>query len=130
MNETLGATAQGRLRVEREGRLAEHLGALGTRGAGSAKADQGHHHMIADGDMGYAGADLLDHAGGLVAEDGGQAAAPGALEVEDVAVANRGGCQLDADFTRLRRGEVDVLDDQRLGEFTADGGFHGGLQRR
>ncbi len=63
----------------------------------------------------------------LVAIDRRQIAAPGALPIEDVAVADRAGLDLDADLALAGLGEVDLLDRQRLSEGAADrgAGFHG-----
>ena len=62
-----------------------------------------------------------------MAIDRRQLAAPGALPIEDVAVTDRAGLDLDADFALAGFGEVDLLDRQRLSEGAADGGagFHG-----
>ncbi len=57
-----------RLPVEREHFLAQHLVPAGAVVAGSARADQRHHHMVARFDAGDALADLFDDARRLVAE--------------------------------------------------------------
>ena len=79
-----------------------------------------------------AGADRLDHARRLVAVDRRQLAAPGAVDIEDVAVADRAGGDPDQDLAGAGLGEFDRLDGQRRAEGAADGGsgFHGSKSRR
>ena len=115
------------LPVEREDLFAEHRRAARAGRAEAAGADQRRDHGIADLDPRDAGADRLDDARRLVAVDRRQIAAPGALPIEDVAVADRAGLDLDADLALAGLGEVDLLDRQRLSEGAADrgAGFHG-----
>ena len=85
--------------------------------------------MVAGLEAGDARADRLDHPCRLVAVDRWQFAAPGAVEIENVAVADRAGRGPDQDLARVRLGEFDRLDGQGLAERAADGGFrfHGGI---
>src|SRR6266852_8853096 len=91
----------------------------------AAGADQRDHDMIAALQPGDAGSDGLDDSGRLMAIDSRQVAAPGALHVVDVAVADGAGRELDLDLARAGLGDVDLLDQQGLAELATDGGFHG-----
>ena len=73
--------------------------------------------------------DRLDHARRLVAVDRRQFAAPGAVDIEDVAVADRAGGGPDQNLARARVPKLDRLDRQRGFERAADGGsgLHGTL---
>ena len=71
----------------------------------------------------------LDHAGGLVAVDGGQRTAPAALPVGDVAVADGAGGDPDRHLAGLRRVEPHLLDRQRRPELAADRSLHVQLSR-
>ena len=62
------------------------------------------------------------HPGGLVAVDGGQGAAPGALGVVDVGMADGAGVQRDLHLPRPRRAQGQGLNGQRFPEGVADGG--------
>ena len=79
--------------------------------------------MIAWLEAGHALADRLDHTRRLVAVDRRQFPAPGAVEIEDVAVADGAGSRLDQNLAPVRLGELDRLDDQGLAERAAHGGF-------
>ena len=83
-------------------------------------------NVVAGLEPGHAGPDRLDHAGRLVAVDGRQFAAPGAVDVGDVAVADRAGGRPDQNLAGAGRPELDRLDGQRRAEGAADGGsgFH------
>jgi hypothetical protein len=87
--------------------------------------------MVADLQPRHARADRLDHAGRLVAVDGWQIAAPGAIEEENIAVADRAGGRPDQHFARARLGELDGLDLQGRAISAAHGGsgFHGRSRR-
>ena len=65
-----------------------------------------------------------DMAGGLVAVDRGQRAAPGAVGIGEVGMADRAGGDPHRDLARARRVERDLLDPERLPEGPADGGAH------
>ena len=71
-----------------------------------------------------AGAERGDPAGGLVAVDRRQRAAPGALGIGDVGVADGAGVDRHCDLAGAGRGERDVLDAERFAEGPADGGAH------
>ena len=118
-----GAVVQRGGAVEREHFLAEHRRALGAGGAEAAIADERRDHGVADFEPRDPRTDRLDHARRLVAVDGGQFAPPGAVDEENVAVADRAGRGPDQDLARPRLGELDRLDRERRAEGAADGGF-------
>ncbi len=93
-------------------------------------ADQRDHHVIAGREVLDALADLLDDAGGLVAEDHGQRVAPAAVGGDDVGMADGAGLDRHADLARARRRQGQVLDHQVGFVFAANGGFHGVPLRR
>ena len=66
----------------------------------------------------------MTRAGGLVAVDRGQRAAPGAVGVGDVGVADGAGRDADRDLAGPGRVERHLLDAERLAEGPADGGAH------
>ena len=70
------------------------------------------------------GADLDDDARRLVAVHRRQRAAPGALEVVDVALADRAGGEPDPHLAAIGCCELHLLDHERFAERAADGGSH------
>ena len=72
-------------------------------------------------------ADLFDDAPGFVAVDGRQLTRVSSLRVADVRMADHAGLDSDLDLTARGWGEFDLFDRERISEFAADGGFHGGL---
>ena len=76
--------------------------------------------------MGNARARRLDNAGGFMAIDSRERAAPGAIHVENIAVTDGAGGKFDADFAGARLGQFNVFNHKRLAEFAAYGcsGFH------
>ncbi len=124
----LGAV-QRRLDVEREHFLAEDGRPAGAGRAAAAGADQRRDDGIADLHALDAQPDRLDHARRLMAVDRRQVAAPGAVEIENVAVTDCAGGQLDPDFARTGIGEFHLFDAEGRAEGAADGGsgFHGFL---
>ena len=82
-------------------------------------------HVVADGERGDVGPDLLDDPGSLVAEDrrrvSGGVGAGGGVEV---GVADAAGGEADQDLSRPRLGELDLLDDERLAELLEDRRAH------
>ena len=89
--------------------------------------------MVALLQVAHAGAELLDDAGALVAEDGrlvtGRIGAGGG---EEVRVADAAGDEPDEDFAVLRLRQVELLHLQRLPEFLEDGGagLHAAILKR
>ena len=84
--------------------------------------------MIAGREAGDALADRLDHARALVAEHGGRVAGRvGAAGRVEVGVADAAGGEAHQHLARPRPVELDVLDDERLGELLEYGGadLHG-----
>ena len=84
--------------------------------------------MVAGRDARHALADLLDDPGALVAEHGrGVAGRVGAARRVEVGVADAAGGEAHEHLTRSRPVELDVLDDERLGELLQNGGanLHG-----
>ena len=118
-----GAVVQRGLAVEREHFLAEDGRALRAGGAEAAIADERRHHVVAGFQARDGGADRLDDARRLVAVDGWQIAAPGAVAEENIAVADRAGARPDQNLARARLGEFDRLNRQRSAKGAADGGF-------
>ena len=118
-----GAVVERRLAVERKHFLAEDRRALGAGGAEPAIADERRHHMVAHFKAGDARADGFDHARRLVTVDGRQFPAPSAVDVKNVAVADRAGGRADQNLARPRLGEFDRLHGQGRAEGAADSGF-------
>ena len=85
-------------------------------------------HVIARGDERDAVADALDDTGTFVAEHAGRVARRvGTGGRVEVGVTDATGCEADEDLTRLRLGEIDLLDDERAAELLEDccSDFHG-----
>jgi hypothetical protein len=79
--------------------------------------------VVADRERGDAGADGLDHAGALVAEDARRVPAGiGAGRGIQVGVADAAGDEPDERLARLGLGELDLLDGERLPELLEHGG--------
>ena len=112
--------------VEREYLLAEHRRAFRARGAGAAGADEGRDDGIAHLQARHAGTDALDDSRRLVAVDRGQVAAPGAVKIENVAMADRAGGDLDPDLAGAGVRQFHLFDAERRPERAAHGGpnFH------
>ena len=110
--------------VERERRVAERRLAVRARRARAAGADERHDDVVALGDTLHAGADLDDDPRRLVPEHRRQRASPGALEVVEVALADRAGGEPDPQLAASGRCELHVLDHERFAERAADGGSH------
>ena len=83
--------------------------------------------MIAGFYIGDVGADLLDHAGGFVAEHGGQRMRIQAFHEMQVGVAQPGDASADQHLARPGFRQADILDHQRLVDFMQDGGLHCGF---
>ncbi len=110
--------------VERERRVAEGRLAVGARRARATGADQRHDDVVAHEDSLHAGADLDDDPRRLVPEHRRQRASPRALEVVEVALADRAGGEPDPHLTAIGSCEPNVLDHERFAERAADGGSH------
>jgi hypothetical protein len=121
-----GLVVERRRPVERKHLFAEDRRTFGAGRAEAAIADERRDDMVAGFEAGHTGSDRLDHARRLMAENRRKVAAPGAVHVEDIAVADRTGRHFDLHFTRAGRREVDGLDGQRRAKRAADGGlgFH------
>ena len=130
-----GAAAQGRLNrlavggAQTRGRraepsLAEHLVAPLALGTVAAGADQADRDPVADGHVADSVADLGHCAGRLVAVDGWQLPAPGAVGVVDVAVAYRAGGHLHPHLGRPDGVEAQIFDHQRFTEGATHGCSH------
>ena len=91
--------------------------------AGAAGPDQRDDHRIAQGQLAHAVTDGSDMARRLVAIDRGQGAAPAAVDIGDVGMADGAGFQRDLDLAMMRGGEGDSLDGQGCTEGVANGGF-------
>ena len=72
--------------------------------------------MIAGGEALHPRAEAADHARGFMAIDGGKRPAPGAVGIEDVAVADGAGRHIHRDLPGPRDIQLDLLDRQRLAE--------------
>ncbi len=117
----LGIVQRRRL-VERKHLLAIDRAAARAGVAEAAGADQRRDDMIAGFYALDAGADRFDDSRGFMAEDRRQVAAPGAVGVENVAVADRAGLDLDPELAGAGLGEFDLFDAERLSKGAADGG--------
>ena len=82
--------------------------------------------VIARLDVGHFLADLLNDAGGLVAEDGGRREHPQTLDEVQVGVADAAGDGADEYLAAAGLIDVDVVDLEWLAGAVEDGGFHGG----
>ena len=80
--------------------------------------------VVAGLDVGDVGADLLDDAGRLVAEHGGQRVRVQPLDEVQVGVAQPGAGRAHQHLARSWLAQADILDDQRLVHFVQDGGLH------
>ncbi len=96
--------------VERKNFLAEHRRTARARPAEAAGADQRRDHMIARFYAQDSRADRVDDPGGFVPVDRRQIATPGAVDKENIAVADRAGLHLDPDLAGAGLGKLDLLD--------------------
>jgi hypothetical protein len=81
------------------------------------------HDVVAGGDARHALADLLDHAGPLVPQHGGRVAGRvGPAGRVEVGVTHAAGGQPHEHLATPGPVELDVLDDERLGELLQNGG--------
>src|SRR5690606_27131586 len=103
-------------------RGAERRAAGGAGGAGAAGADECHEYPVALGIAGDSRTGAADMAGGFVAVDGRQIAAPAAVDVGDVGMADRAGSERHLDLAGAGRAQAHRLDAERLAEGLADGG--------
>ena len=83
--------------------------------------------MIARLHGAHFGAHLLDHAGALVPQHGGQRIGVGAFHEMQVGVADAGGDGADQNLVRAGLADLHVFDLEGLAHFAQDGGFHGFL---
>ena len=117
-------------------RAVEHIGASGdvrvaevgaSAEAGGAMAAVRHEReddAVAGGDAGHAIADLFDDGGAFVAEHGGLGDYGVAAHIVEVAAADAGGGDADADLICLRGVEIDLLNAEGLIRFHENGGLH------
>ena len=105
-----------------------HLRAAGAEVADAAPAVQAADHVVAGREAGDAFAHGLDHAGGLVPEDGRRGQGDAALDHVQVAVADARGRRLDQDLTGTGRVDLDLLDAPVFADVVKDGSpcLHGG----
>ena len=108
---------------------AEHRAAGGAIVAGAAEHRQTRHDVIAGLHIGDVGADLLDDAGGFMAEHRGQRMRIEPFHEVQVGMAEAGDRGADQDFARAGIRHADILDHQRLVDFMQDGGLHRVLPR-
>ena len=80
--------------------------------------------MIAGHELGDVGADFLDDAGGLVAEDGRRRERIEAVHEVQIAVAHTAGDRAHQHLAAYRLGDVDVLDGEGLLGSVEYCGFH------
>ncbi|MBA7691931.1 hypothetical protein ES703_100487 [subsurface metagenome] len=80
--------------------------------------------MVARLHIGDVGADLLDHARGLMAEHGRQRMRVESFHEVQVGMTEAGDFGADQDFARARIGHADVLDHERLVDFIQYGSLH------
>jgi hypothetical protein len=65
-----------------------------------------------------------DYAGCFMPKDCGQSTAPSSIHIQNVAMANRTGGNLDFDFVNSGLVNGDFIDNQRLTEPVTNSGFH------
>ena len=80
--------------------------------------------MIAGLHIGHVGADLLDDAGGFVAEHRRQRMRIQPFHEVQVGMAEAGDAGADQHLARAGLRQADILDHQRLVDFMQDGGLH------
>jgi hypothetical protein len=83
--------------------------------------------MVARLHIVHVGADLLDDAGGLVAEHGGQRMWVQPFDKMQVGMAEACDCGADQHLARARIGQAHVLDHHGLVDFVQDSGLHRSL---
>jgi len=110
--------------VDREFGLAQVSLSPRAEEASAAGADQTDDHPVAWANAFDVGSHRFDDARGLVAIDRRKPAAPCALDVVDVAVADRASGDVDPNLAPRRRVEPQLLDDERRAEGAADCRFH------
>jgi hypothetical protein len=84
----------------------------------------GEEDVVAWGETSHSGPDLLDDPGPFVAEDDGKIGRMNALRDMQVGVADTTRRQPDLQLARLRRVELELLDNERLLEGAKDGCSH------
>jgi hypothetical protein len=84
----------------------------------------GEKDVVARGETAHSRSDLLDDSSAFVAEDDGKIGRMDALRDVQVGVANAARRHADLQLTRLRRVELELLDDERLFERVKDSGAH------
>jgi hypothetical protein len=84
----------------------------------------GKKNVVARGEAAHSGPDLLDDPGPFVAEDDRKIGRVDALRHVQVGVADTARRHPDLQLTRLRRVELELLDDERLLEGAKDGCSH------
>src|SRR5208283_3047461 len=92
--------------------FAERRRALGAGRAEAAVANERRHDRVAGAEPAHAGPDRLDHARRFVAIDRGKVAAPGAVDIEDVAVADGASGRPDQNLAWAGLRDLDGLDGQ------------------
>ncbi|MCY1293367.1 hypothetical protein D9M70_426260 [compost metagenome] len=86
--------------------------------------------VVAGPDRAHLGANLLDHAGGLVPQDGRHRIRIGAVQEMQVRVAHAHGGGAHQHFARARLADGNVFDHERGLGLMQDGGFHNAPLRR
>jgi hypothetical protein len=84
----------------------------------------GEKDVVARGETAHSRSDLLDDSSAFVAEDDGKSGRMDALRHVQVGVANAARRNANLQLPRLRRVELELLDDERLFERVKDGAPH------
>jgi hypothetical protein len=84
----------------------------------------GEKDVVARGETAHSRSDLLDDSSAFVAEDNGKIGRMDALRHVQVGVANAARRDANLQLARLRRVELEFLDDERFFEGVKDGGQH------
>jgi hypothetical protein len=90
----------------------------------AAVREPGEKDVVARGETDHSRSDLLDDSSAFVAEDDGKSGRMDALRHVQVGVANAARRYANLELARLRRVELELLDDERFVERVKDGAPH------
>src|SRR5262245_25367733 len=98
------------MRVAVEGRAAGNEMSTIAGRTMTARTNEGDDHMIADLELFHVLADLRDDPRRFMAVNRGERAAPAAICENDVAMADRAGCDIDSNLSLAGAIDVDIFD--------------------